>query len=184
MEDIESVRQPMETAVSRLVEEFKKIRTGRASSHMLDSVLVEVYDQKMPISHVATIVTLDAQMLQVTPYDPANLRAIALAIREDSTLGLNPTDDGRVVRVPVPSLTTERRQQIVKQLHEKAEECKISLRNSRHDTLKSLQKKEKDSEISRDDLTRSEKKLNEIIDDYQQKIQSLVQEKEKEIMTL
>lgn len=184
MEDIESVRQPMETALSRLIEEFKKIRTGRASSHILDSILVDVYGQKMPLNHIASIVVLDAQMLQVTPYDPANLSTIALSIREDSTLGLNPTDDGRVVRVPVPSLTTERRQQIVKQLHEKAEECKISLRNSRHDTLKSLQKKEKDSEISKDDLMRSEKKLNEIIDGYQQKIQSLVQEKEKEIMTL
>lgn len=174
----------MEAAVSRLTEEFKKIRTGRASPHMLDNVFAEVYGQKMPLSHIASVVTLDAQMLQVTPYDPNNLSAIAASIREDSSLGLNPTDDGRVIRIPVPPLTTERRQQIVKQINEKAEDCRISLRNNRHDCLKSLQKEEKNGSISKDELIRAEKRLNEIIDEYQQKIQNLVQEKEKEVMTV
>ena len=111
----------MKNAVARFENELKKIRTGRAHPDMLSTIKVEAYGEFMPLNQVASVTSADATMLLVTPFDPANIQNIAKAIREDQALGLNPSDDGHVVRVPVPPLTEERRKEIVKTASSKVE---------------------------------------------------------------
>lgn len=171
-------------ALDHFHDELKKIRTGRANPQVLDGVQVEVYGQMTPLQHVATINAVDAQMLQITPYDPNNLDAISASIRNDSTLGLNPADDGKVVRVPMPPLTEERRKEIAKGVGEKAEEARISLRNARHEVMDELKKQEKNGDIDKDSFHRNEKRVGELMDDYQKQIQDAADTKEKEIMTV
>lgn len=171
-------------ALDHLDDEMKKIRTGRASSGMLDGIQVVVYGSPMPLVAVGSVTVPEAQQIQITPFDPSNLQAIASAIRDDSSLGLNPVDDGRVIRVQIPALTTERRQQIVKQLGEKAEECHIRTRNARHEALRSAKKKKDDKEISEDDVRRLEKQVDELMATIKTKIDAVVSLKEKEIMTV
>lgn len=172
----------MKQALDHFEQELKRIRTGRASSSILDGVQVEVYGQMTPLAHAATINTVDAQMLQITPFDPNNLAAISAAIRDDQSLGLNPADDGKVVRVPIPPLTEERRKEIVKSIGEKAEEARISLRNIRHDILNAVKQEEKSGDASKDDVKDYENKLNKKIEEYNGKIDELSKAKETEIM--
>lgn len=184
MFDTKPYEQRMDQAVAHFEEEIKKLRTGRAHASMLDSVQVEVYGAKMPIAHVATISAPESQLLQVTPFDPGNLQAIAAAIRDDQTLGFNPSDDGRVVRVPVPALTTERRQQIVKQLGEKVEDARVTLRNVRHDALNDAKRAEKDKQISQDDVKRIEKAMDDAVAKAQVRLDELAKAKETDILTV
>lgn len=165
-------------------EESKKIRTGRANAAMLDGVMVEAYGTKMPLIQTATITVPEPQLLQITPFDPTNLQAIVKAIRDDQGLGFNPSDDGRVVRVPVPALTTERRQQIVKQLGEKVEDCRIALRNVRHDALKDAKAKKDAKELSEDEVKRIEKGLDDAMRAAQAHLDTLAKAKEQEILTV
>jgi len=174
----------MDQAVEHFAGELKKIRTGRANAGILDSIKVEIYGQMTPLAHAATVNVVDAQMLQITPFDPGSLVAISTAIREDQSLGLNPADDGKVVRVPIPPLTEERRHEIVKQIKEKAEEARISLRNIRHDSLNSVKSDEKNGDLSKDDVKSAETKLNDLIDKYNQKIELATKDKEKEVLTV
>src|SRR5690242_4535338 len=109
---VRDAAQKFNSAVEHFASELKKLRTGRAHPSMLDGVMVEAYGTQMPLNQTATVTTADAQLLQVSPFDPSNLQAIASAIRNNPTLGLNPTDDGRVVRVPIPALTEERRRDL------------------------------------------------------------------------
>jgi len=171
-------------AKSHFIEDLKKIRTGRAHSSMLDGVLVEAYGSKMPIIQVATISVPEAQLIQVTPFDPTTLQAIVTAIRDNQTLGLNPTDDGRVVRVPIPALNQERRQQIVKQLYEKVEETMIAMRNNRHEALKAAEKLKSDRAMSEDDLKRFGKKVDELMANLKSEIDTLAKSKEEDIVTV
>jgi ribosome recycling factor len=171
-------------AKSHFIEDLKKIRTGRAHSSMLDGVLVEAYGSKMPIIQVATISVPEAQLIQVTPFDPTTLQAIVTAIRDNQTLGLNPTDDGRVVRVPIPALNQERRQQIVKQLYEKVEETMIAMRNNRHEALKAAEKLKSDKAMSEDDLKRFGKKVDELMANLKSEIDTLAKSKEEDIVTV
>ncbi len=171
-------------AKSHFIEDLKKIRTGRAHSSMLDGVLVEAYGSKMPIIQVATISVPEAQLIQVTPFDPATLQAIVAAIRDNQSLGLNPTDDGRVVRVPIPALNQERRQQIVKQLYEKVEETMIAMRNNRHEALKAAEKLKSDKTMSEDDLKRFGKKVDELMASLKAEIDMLAKSKEEDIVTV
>lgn len=184
MFDTKPYEDRMQAALTHLEDELKKVRTGRAHPAMLDSVMVEAYGAKMPLNQVASISVPEPQLLQISPFDQANVQPVAAAIRNDQTLGLNPTDDGRIVRVPIPPLTTERRQQIVKQLGEKIEECRISLRNVRHDTLRDAKAKKEAKEISEDDYKRIDKKLDSQMSDFQTKIDELTKAKEQEIMTI
>ncbi|HEX9595231.1 MAG TPA: ribosome recycling factor [Candidatus Saccharimonadales bacterium] len=171
----------MKQTLERLHNELKKIRTGRASASMLDGVSVAAYGQEMPLKHAANIVALDGQMLQVSPFDPNNLEAISTAISE-SNLGLNPSDDGHVVRVPIPPLTEERREELAKSLSEKAEEARVALRNVRHDALKGAKQQQQEGEISEDDYHRTEKALNELIDKHNSEIEQALETKQSEIM--
>ena len=182
--DIKETTQLMDMALEHFESEIKKIRSGRASASILDGVMVEVYGQPTPLQHVANVLALDAQTLQIQPYDPNNLNAISAAIRDDHSLGLNPSDDGKVVRIGVPPMTTERRQEVVKQLRDKVEESRISLRNVRRDTLNDAKELEKSGDITKDDLHDAEKKLNELVDQYNQKLEEAFKAKEAEIMTV
>lgn len=173
-----------EAAVTHFAEELKKVRTGRAHPSMLDSVMVEAYGTIMPLNQVATVTAPEGQLLQVTPFDPSNLQAIASAIRADQSLGLNPSDDGRVVRVPVPALTEERRKQLVKQTGEKVEEARIALRNVRQDALKEVRRQKEAKELTEDDANRAEKAIDELMSEQTNTIDQLFKEKEKDILTI
>lgn len=168
--------------VTKFSEDITKIRTGRASPSMLDGVVVTAYGAPMPLKQVATITAAEAQLLQISPFDPNNLQAISTAIREEQNLGLNPMDDGKVVRVPIPPLTTERRQQIVKQLHDRLEQSMISIRNSRHDALKELDVIKKN--ISQDDFKRASDNIDEIAKKTKEQLEQKSSEKEQEIMKI
>jgi ribosome recycling factor len=151
---------------------------------MLDGIVVEAYGAKMPLNQVANISAPEPQLLQVTPFDPTTLKAVVSAIRDDQSLGFNPSDDGRIVRVPVPSLTTERRQQIAKQLGEKVEDCRIALRNIRHDALKASKKAKDDKEIPENEAQRVERVVDDLMKDVQNKLDVAAKAKETEIMTI
>ncbi|OYW43011.1 ribosome recycling factor [Candidatus Saccharibacteria bacterium 32-45-3] len=172
------------SAVSHFEEELKKVRTGRAHPSMLESVHVETYGQLMPLNQVSNVLAPEPQMLTVTPFDPSNLQAIATAIRNDQSLGLNPSDDGRIIRVPIPPLTEDRRKQIVKQTSEKVEETRISLRNIRQDAIKEAKRMKDAKEISEDDQKRAEKSIDDLIASYNVKIDDIFKAKEKEILKI
>ena len=138
MFDTKEDRKKMEDIIERFKSEMKKVRTGRAHPDMLSGIKVEVYGQFMPLNQAANITAADATLLVVTPFDPANIAAIEAAIRADQALGLNPADDGRVIRVPIPPLTEERRKEIVKNASEKVENAKVALRNVREDARKAV----------------------------------------------
>jgi ribosome recycling factor len=126
----------------------------------------------------------EPQLLQITPFDPSNVQAVAASIRADQSLGFNPSDDGRVVRVPVPPLTEERRKQLVKQASEKIEEARIALRTIRQDALKDAKRKKEAKELSEDDVKRIEKEIDRLMGDYQDKIDAAFKVKEKDILTI
>ncbi len=182
--DISMVTDKAQEALAHYQDELKKIRTGRANPAMLDGVTVEAYGQQMPLIQVATVSAPEATLLQLTPFDPNNLQAISQAIRDNQSLGLNPTDDGRIIRVPIPPLTEERRREIAKQLSGKAEETMIRLRNVRHEAREAADKAKKDKEMSEDDFNRFEKQLDELMNDYKTKVEQATKAKETEIMTV
>ena len=184
MFDTKPFEEKMNQAFTHFEDDLKKIRTGRAHPGMLDSVLVEVYGAKMPLNQAANILAPEPQLLQVTPFDPANLKAIAAAIRDDQTLGFNPSDDGRVIRIPVPPLTTERRQQIAKQLGQRVEDCRVALRNVRHDALKAAKKAKDDKIIAENEAQRVERVVDDLMKDMQAKLEAASKIKETEIMTM
>lgn len=171
-------------ALAHFEEELKKVRTGRAHPSMLDSIYVEAYGQKMPLNQVANVMVPEPQLITITPFDPAQLQAISAAIRADQSLGLNPSDDGRLVRVPIPTLTEERRKQIVKQTGEKVEEARIALRSIRQDAHKEIKRLKDAKELSEDDQRRSEKLIDDAMADVNAKVEAVFKEKEKEILTL
>jgi len=163
-------------------DEIKKIRTGRAHPGMLDGVMVEAYGVQMPLIQVGTVTAPEAQMLQISPFDPSNIQAIASAIRDNPSLGLNPSDDGRVVRVPIPALTEERRREITKTLSGKVEDCMISMRGVRHDAMDGIDKAKKDKAVSEDEAKRLEKQIDDMMNKYKSTVDELARTKEAEIM--
>lgn len=184
MFDTKPYETRMQAALTHYEDELKKIRTGRAHPSMLDGVHVEAYGALMPLNQVANVTVPEPQLLQVTPFDPSNLQKIATAIRNDQSLGMNPSDDGRVVRVPVPPLTEERRRQLVKLLGEKAEEARIAMRNVRQDALKAAKAAKEAKEISEDDQKRVEKAVDALMGDFSARIDAATKAKEQEIMTI
>ncbi len=181
MFDTNEDRKKMEGALERFKEEMKKVRTGRAHPDMLAGIKVEAYGQYMPLNQVANVTVADATLLVVTPFDPANIQAIASAIRADQALGLNPSDDGRVVRVPIPALTEERRKEIVKTASNKVEEAKVAIRNAREDARKAVKIA---SEMSEDVKKRAEKEIDELTKEFNDKIDAEFKAKSDEIMKL
>ena len=180
--DTSIYEQKFAAAVAHFAEEIKKIRTGRAHPDMLAGVIVEVYGTKMPLNQVASISAPEPTQILVTPFDPANVAAISAAISNSPSLGLNPSDDGRNIRVPIPPLTEERRGQIAKSLNEKAEEARITLRNIREEARKAAKIAKDAKEISEDDQKRLEKGIDDSVATSSAKIDELARDKEAEIM--
>lgn len=181
---LSEVRQKLDQATGHFKEELKKLRTGRAHPNLLDNVMVEAYGQPMSLKSVASITVPEPQQLQISPFDPNNLQAIAEAIRKDQALGLTPVDDGRVVRVNLPPMTTENRQAMVKVLHQKAEESLISARNARHEVLHKVEGSERGKQIGRDEFERLKKQIDELLAKQKEAVELLVRNKEQEIMTI
>ncbi|MBQ3464340.1 ribosome recycling factor [Candidatus Saccharibacteria bacterium] len=180
MFDTTPYEKAMTEALNHFKDELKKVRTGRAHPDMLAGIKVEAYGQWMPLNQVANTTAQGASLLLVTPYDPSTIPAISNAIRSDSTLGLNPADDGRVVRVPIPPLTEERRKEIVKTTSHFVEDAKVKVRNVREDARKSL----KAAELPEDAKKRAEKSIDDLTKKFNDAIDSEFKLKEKELLTL
>ncbi len=181
---VNEAESKFQKAFTHFEEELKKIRTGRAHPGMLDGVAVLAYGATMPLNQVGNVTAPDATLLQITPFDPGNIQAIVSAIRDNPSLGLNPSDDGRVVRVPIPALTEERRLEIVKQLNTKLEDCMIALRGIRHDSLDTLNEAKKDKDISEDDFKRYSSQVEDLMNKQKSAVDTAAKSKEKEIMTV
>ncbi len=180
MFDDTECRAAMQKAIDRFQSEMKKVRTGRAHPDMLGSIKVEAYGQFMPLNQVANVTASDATMLMVTPFDPSTIASISTAIRNDPSLGLNPADDGRVIRIPVPPLTEERRKEIVKSASSKVEDAKVAIRGAREDARKEL----KNGELPEDAAKKAEKAIDELTKKYTDEIDALFKTKTAEIMAI
>lgn len=181
---VDQAKAKFQNALEHFQDELKKMRTGRASSGMLDGVMVTAYGMPTPLNQVANITAPEAQLLQITPFDPTNLAAISTAIRDNPSLGMNPMDDGRVVRVPVPPLNEERRREIVKQLGGKVEACMISLRNIRHDAMGTVDEAKKDKDIGEDEAKRLAKQIDDAMNQAKTEAEAAAKAKEQEILTI
>jgi len=177
----------LKTRMDKAVEDFRKAmaatRTGRASVHMLDGVTVDAYGAQMPLNQVAQVHAPEAQLITVQPFDPTSLGNIEKAIRS-ADLGLNPMNDGKIIRVPVPPLTEERRRDMVKHLHKILEEHRTAVRNIRRDGNELIKKALKDKKITEDDERRSLEETQRLTDDEIKKMEEMSKAKEKEVMEI
>jgi ribosome recycling factor len=178
------LKSKLDSVQEHFVNELKKLRTGRAHPSMVEDVTAEAYGVMTPLIQLATITTPEAQLIQISPFDPSNVAAISSAIRNNQTLGFNPVDDGRIVRIQVPALTTERRQLIVKQLGEKLEEAHIGIRKARHDAIDTIDKAKKAKEVGEDDAKRMQAEADSLINEAKSSVESLAKAKEQEILTV
>ncbi len=173
----------MKAALEHLGGELAGVRSGRANPGLVDSIKVNVYGADAPLKTIATISTPDAKTIQIQPWDGGNLAAIEKAITDQQSLGLNPNSDGHVIRINVPPMSEETRNQMVKLIHEKAEAATISMRNARHEAINDAKGMEKKKELTRDDLTSLEKEATALIEKYQKLIQEQIAAKETELTT-
>jgi ribosome recycling factor len=177
----------LRTRMEKAVEDFRRAmaatRTGRASVHMLDSVNVDYYGSQMPLNQMSTVHAPEPQLIVVQPYDPSQLGAIEKAIRT-ADLGLNPMNDGKIIRVPVPPLTEERRRDMVKHLHKVLEEHRTAVRNIRRDGNDAIKKALKDKKITEDDEKRAMDETQRLTDDEIKKMEDMSKAKEKEVMEI
>lgn len=178
--DIKELDKRMHGSVDALKRELAGLRTGRASTHLLDPVQVTVYGSKMPLNQVATVTVPEPRMISVQVWDRSNVNAVDKAIRE-ANLGINPIIDGTVIRLPMPLLTAERRQELVKLAHKYAEQTKVAVRNVRRDGMELLKKLEKDAKMSQDDHHKNSAKVQELTDKLVKEIDQLLAAKEVEI---
>ncbi len=180
-ETIKEAETRMKGAVQSLEEELTGIRTGRASPALVERLQVEYYGAPVPLVQLASISVPDPRALLIRPFDATSLKAIERGILA-SDLGLTPNNDGKVIRLNLPPLTEERRRDLVKVVHNRLEEARISIRNIRRDLIKDLREFEKEKMISEDDLKKAEEELQKLTDKFIQQIDSIGQHKEKEIM--
>jgi ribosome recycling factor len=173
--------EKMEKAVSVAKEDFQSIRTGRATPAMFNKILVDYYGSPTPVNQLASFHVADAHMLTLTPFDKSQMAAVERAIR-DSDLGVNPTNDGAVIRVVFPALTEERRKEFIKVARHKAEDSRVSIRNVRRHAKDSLDKLAKDGEAGEDDVARAEKELEKVTHKYVAAIDDLLKHKETELL--
>jgi ribosome recycling factor len=178
-----SAKTRMEKALDDFRKELATLRTGRANASLLDSIRVDYHGTLMPVNQLGTVTVPDATIIMVAPWDPTVVPLIDKAIRT-SDLGLNPTNDGKVVRVPIPSLTEERRKDIVKHLHKVLENHRTAVRNIRRDLKEAIEKLEKDKKISEDEKKRALDELEKLSQAETRKIEDLSAVKEKEIMSI
>jgi ribosome recycling factor len=177
----------LKSRMDKAVDDFRKAlvatRTGRASVHMLDGVTVEAYGSQMPLNQIAQVHAPEPQLITVQPFDPTQLSAIEKAIR-GAELGLNPMNDGKIIRVPIPPLTEERRKEMVKHLHKVLEEHRTAIRNIRRDGNDAIKKALKDKKITEDDEKRSSSEIQKLTDDEIKKMEDMCKAKEKEVMEI
>jgi ribosome recycling factor len=184
---LKEIRAQLKTRMDKAVEDFRKamagVRTGRANVHMLDSVSVDYYGSQMPLNQVAQVHAPEAQLITVQPFDTSQLGAIEKAIRAGD-MGLNPMNDGKLIRVPVPALTQERRQDMVKHLHKVLEEHRTAVRNIRRDGNDAIKKALKDKKITEDEEKRSLDEIQKLTDGEIKKMEEMSKGKEKEVLEL
>jgi ribosome recycling factor len=184
VKDVEAhAKTRMEKALSDLQHEMAGVRTGRASVSLLDNIRVDFYGTPTPLNQVGTLHVPEPSLITVAPWDPSQIGAIEKAIRA-ADLGLNPSNDGKLIRVPIPALTEERRKELVKKLHHIAEEHRVSLRNIRRDANESVKKLLKDKLVSEDDERRALDEIQRLTDAHIAKLDAAVKSKEKEIMEI
>ena len=181
--DFKDYGRRMDKALDHLAEEFGAVRAGRANPKVLDRITVEYYGSETPLNGVATISTPDARTLVIQPWDTKLLKDIAKAI-QTSDLGINPQNDGRVIRLTFPQLTEDRRKELVKQIKKYAEEAKVAMRNIRRDGMDYVKKLKKNNEITEDDQKKAEKDLQDLLDKMIKKVDASLAAKEKELMSL
>ncbi|HUJ95035.1 MAG TPA: ribosome recycling factor [Terriglobales bacterium] len=177
----------LKTRMEKAVEDFRKAmaatRTGRASVHMLDSVSVDYYGSQMPLNQIAQVHAPESQLITVQPFDPGSLAAIEKAIRA-ADLGLNPMNDGKIIRVPVPPLTEERRKDMVKHLHKILEDHRTAIRNIRRDGNDAIKKAAKDKKVTEDEEKRAMEEIQKLTDDEIKKMEDMSKAKEKEVLEI
>ncbi|HYW12720.1 MAG TPA: ribosome recycling factor [Longimicrobium sp.] len=181
MSSLQKARQRMDGAIEALRREFAGVRTGKANAGLLDSVKVEAYGSTVPINQVGTVSAPEARMLVVQPWDKSLLKAIEKSLRE-SDLGFNPSNDGVIIRIPIPPLTEERRREFVKMLHKLTEEARVAVRNVRRDANDEVKQRQKDEGLSEDDIRREQGEVQKLTDQYIARIEELMKHKEAEIM--
>ena len=181
MADLKQFERKMEKTLEVLASDFGAVRAGRANAQVLDRITVEYYGTPTPIGQVGTISSPDPRTLVIQPWDGSLLKTIEKAIQV-SDLGINPQNDGRVIRLVFPQLTEERRKELVKQIRKYAEGGKVAIRNIRRDAMETFKKKQKASELTEDDLKIAEKDLQKLTDDMCKELDALLEKKEKELM--
>ena len=181
--DFKEFNRKMDKTLEILQEDFGAIRAGRANARVLDRITVEYYGVDTPVGQVGTISSPDARTLVIQPWDGSLLKKIEKAIQA-SDLGINPQNDGRVIRLVFPQLTEERRKELAKQVRKYGEDAKVAVRNVRRDAMDYIKKLKRDSEITEDDQKKAEKDLQELTDKYIKKVDEVCGAKEKELMEL
>ncbi|HZG62244.1 MAG TPA: ribosome recycling factor [Rubrobacteraceae bacterium] len=179
--DLSAAERRMQGALDSVRREFSTIRTGRAKPAILDRVEVEAYGSRMPLRSVANVGVPEPRLLTVTPFDPGTLRAIERAI-DRADIGLNPQNDGKIIRLPIPELTEDRRKQFIRMVRSYAEEGRVSVRNVRRDEMRDLQELKKMGEISEDDERRAEAELQQLTNEYIKRMDSALADKEAELL--
>lgn len=180
-EVFENTKKKMQTSISVMKHELASIRTGRASPTLVEHIKVDYAGVPTPLNQIASISARESNLLIIQPWDPTTIHNIEHAILK-SDLGLNPNNDGRVVRLPIPPLSEERRKELIKVVHKRVEEGKIAIRNIRRDALEDLKKLEKDKEISQDDHKRASDQLQKLTDSFIVNMEQLGKDKEAELM--
>lgn len=180
-EILSETRDKMKKTIEVLRKEFKRIRTGRASSALLDGIKVSCYDTQMPLDQVASISVPESRLITVKPWDQALIGEIEKGILK-SELGLTPMNDGKMIRIPIPPLTEERRKELAKLAKKMAEDAKIAVRNHRRESNELFKELKNEKEISEDDMFKSQEEVQKITDDFIKKIDEVTAEKEKEII--
>jgi ribosome recycling factor len=181
MPSLAEARSNMDKAIEALRREFTSVRTGKASPSLLDSVRVDAYGSKMPLNQVATVSTPESRMLVVQPWDKSLIGPIEKAIRS-SELGLNPANDGAVIRVPIPALNEERRREMVRMLHRQAEDGRVGIRHARQEANKQIKARQQGSELSEDEARRESDEVQKLTDEYIARIDQLLKAKEEEVL--
>ena len=176
-----SLRDEMSGTIDVMRRDLARTRTGRASTALLDGISVDYYGAKTPLQQAATVGAPEPRLLVIQPFDRSVIAAIERAILQ-SDLGLVPINDGKIIRVPIPELTEDRRRDLVKRMRKMAEDFRVSLRNHRRDAIDMLKAMEKDKDITEDDLRRAQEKVQEVTKDFSERLEKLLKAKEEEIM--
>jgi ribosome recycling factor len=178
---LNNARERMEKALETVRREFSGVRTGKASPALLETVRVEAYGSLLPVNQVGQVSAPEPRMLTIQPYDKSLIKAVERALRE-SDLGLNPSNDGNLIRIPLPALTEERRREYVKLLHRYAEDGRVAVRQARQHANDDIKKRQKDGELTEDEMRRKQDQVQKLTDEYVHKVDDLLKKKEAEVL--